>query len=92
VPNEHELNDGTRITVPRLAFWFQEYGWGVENHGVDPDVEVIMSPDDWAAQRDTQLETAVRLALETLQQRPAVQPPDPRTRPSKRRPPLPPRA
>jgi tricorn protease len=90
--NEHELIDGTQITVPRLAFWFEEYGWGVENHGVDPDVEVIMSPDDWAAERDTQLETAVRLALEALQERPAVRPPDPRTRPSKRRPPLPPRA
>ena len=90
--NEHELIDGTQITVPRLAFWFEQYGWGVENHGVDPDVEVIMSPDDWAAERDTQLETAVRLALEALQQRPAVRPPDARTRPSKRRPPLPPRA
>jgi tricorn protease len=90
--NEHELIDGTQITVPRLAFWFEEYGWGVENYGVDPDVEVIMSPDDWAAGRDTQLETAVRLALEALRQRPAVRPPDPRTRPSKRRPPLPPRA
>ena len=90
--DEHELIDGTQITVPRLAFWFEEYGWGVENHGIDPDVEVIMSPDDWAAGRDTQLETAVRLALEALQQRPAVRPPDPRTRPSKRRPPLPPRA
>jgi tricorn protease len=90
--HEHELIDGTHITVPRLAFWFEEYGWGVENHGVDPDVEVIMSPDDWAAERDTQLETAVRLALEALQQRPAVRPPDARTRPSRRRPPLPPRA
>jgi tricorn protease len=89
---EHELADGTQITVPRLSFWFEEYGWGVENHGVDPDVEVIMSPDDWAAGRDTQLETAVRLALEALEQRPAVRPPDPRTRPSRRRPPLPPRA
>ena len=89
---EHELIDGTQITVPRLAFWFEEYGWGVENYGVDPDVEVIMSPDDWAAERDTQLETAVRLALEALQQRPAARPPDPRTRPSKRRPSLPPRA
>ena len=89
--NEHELIDGTRITVPRLAFWFEKYGWGVENYGVDPDVEVIMSPDDWAAERDTQLETAVRLALEALQQRPAVRPPDTRTRPSRRRPPLPPR-
>jgi tricorn protease len=88
----HELIDGTKITVPKLAFWFEQYGWGVENYGVDPDVEVIMSPDDWAAGRDTQLETAVRLALEALQQRPAVRPPDIRTRPSRRRPPLPPRA
>jgi tricorn protease len=88
---EQELIDGTKITVPRLATWFEEYGWGVENHGIDPDVEVIMSPDDWAAGRDTQLETAVRVALEALQQRPAVRPPDTRTRPSRRRPPLPPR-
>ena len=90
--DEHELIDGTRITVPRLAFWFEEYGWGVENYGVDPDVEVIMSPDDWAAGRDTQLETAVSLALDALEQRPAVRPPDTSTRPSRRRPPLPPRA
>ncbi|HET7243740.1 MAG TPA: S41 family peptidase [Streptosporangiaceae bacterium] len=90
--NLHELVDGTRMTVPRLAFWFEEYGWGVENHGVDPDVEIIISPDDWAAERDTQLETAVRLALQALERRPAVRPPDTRTRPSKRRPPLPPRA
>jgi tricorn protease len=89
--NRHELIDGTRITVPRLAIWIEQYGWGVENYGVDPDTEVIMSPDDWAAERDTQLETAIRLALEALQQRPAVRPPDPRTRASRRRPPLPPR-
>ena len=89
---DHELADGTMMTVPRLAFWFEGTGWDVENYGVDPDVEVIMSPADWAAGRDTQLETAVRLALEALEQRPAVRPPDSATRPSKRRPPLPPRS
>jgi tricorn protease len=80
------------MTVPKLAFWFEEYGWGVENYGVDPDVEVIMSPDDWAAGRDTQLETAVTLALEALEKHPAVRPPDVSTRPSKSRPSLPPRS
>ncbi len=89
---DHELADGTMMTVPRLAFWFEGTGWEVENYGLDPDVEVIMTPADWAAGRDTQLETAVRLALEALEQRPAVRPPDRATRPSKRRPPLPPRA
>jgi len=88
----HELADGTNITVPRLAFWFDAYGWDVENHGVDPDVEVIPTPDDWAAGRDVQLETAVELALAALRDKPAVRPPDPAGRPSRRRPSLPPRS
>jgi tricorn protease len=88
----HELVDGTAITVPRLAFWFEAYGWGVENYGVDPDVEVIPTPDDWAAARDVQLETAVELALGALRERPAIRPPDPASRPSRRRPSLPPRS
>ncbi len=89
---EHELVDGTKITVPRLSFYFESSGWGVENYGVDPDVEVMISPADWAADRDTQLETAVQLALAALEERPAARPPDITTRPSRRRPPLPPRA
>jgi tricorn protease len=89
---EHELVDGTKMTVPRLSFWFEHSGWAVENYGVDPDVEVLMSPADWAADRDTQLETAVRLSLAALEERPAARPPDVTTRPSRRRPPLPPRA
>ena len=87
----HELVDGTRITVPRYAFWMEGAGWGVENYGVDPDVEVLITPDDWAAGRDTQLETAVRLAAEALQSEPAATPPSMADRPSRRRPALPPR-
>ena len=87
----HELVDGTHMTVPRYAFSFDEYGWGVENHGVDPDVEVLITPDDWAAGRDPQLETAVRLALEALEKQSPKVPADPATGPSKARPPLPPR-
>ncbi|HUZ22998.1 MAG TPA: PDZ domain-containing protein [Streptosporangiaceae bacterium] len=87
----HELVDGTRITVPRYGFWMEGSGWGVENYGVDPDVEVLITPDDWAAGRDTQLETAVRLAAEALQAEPAATPPSLADRPSRRRPTLPPR-
>jgi tricorn protease len=85
------LVDGTSITVPRFAFSFMDYGWSVENHGVDPDVEVLNTPDDWAAGRDPQLETAVQLALEALDKQPALTPPDTATGPVKVRPPLPPR-
>ncbi len=87
----HELVDGTHMTVPTFAFWFSEYGWSVENYGVDPDVEVLISPDDWAADRDPQLETAVRFALEALEKQPPSVPPDVSTGPVKARPPLPPR-
>jgi tricorn protease len=88
----HQLVDGTGVTVPRFAFSFNEYGWGVENYGVDPDVEVLNTPDDYAADRDVQLETAVQLALEALDKQPPLMPPDPSTGPVKARPPLPPRA
>ena len=85
------LVDGTAMTVPRYAIWLDGFGWGVENHGVDPDVEVLISPQDWAEGRDVQLETAVRLAMEALETRPSATPPDTSDHPSKARPPLPPR-
>jgi len=89
----HELVDGTHMTVPRYAGFFEDYGWSVENYGVEPDVEVLISPDDWAAGRDPQLETAVRLALEALEKQPPSAPPGPSVSyPDKARPALPPRA
>jgi tricorn protease len=87
----HDLVDGTRITVPRYAFWFSEYGWDVENHGVDPEVEVLITPDDWAAGRDPQLEVAVDRALALLADNPPAPLPDVAAGPAKARPPLPPR-
>ena len=79
------------MSVPRYATWLEGFGWGVENHGVDPDVEVVVSPEDFAAGVDPQLETAVRMALEALESRPAAAPPDTSILLSRRRPPLPPR-
>jgi tricorn protease len=42
---------------------------------VDPDVEVTIAPHDWAAGRDPQLDTAIRLALQALEQHPPAAPP-----------------
>jgi tricorn protease len=83
------LVDGSAVTVPRFAFFFDEYGWGVENHGVDPDVEVLITPNDAAAGRDPQLETAVRLALDALDKQPPSALPEVTTGPVKSRRPLP---
>lgn len=79
------------MTVPRYPLWFDAYGIGVENYGVEPDVEVLITPDDWAAGQDTQLETAVRMALQALQDKPPARPGDQLARPSRQRPALPPR-
>ncbi|GGO88479.1 tricorn protease [Wenjunlia tyrosinilytica] len=88
----HGLGDGTVITVPMNAAWFEAYGWGVENHGVEPDIEVQRTPKDWAEGRHIQLAAAVHKALELLETHPVAAPPDLSSRADRRRPPLPPRS
>ncbi|GGK12836.1 putative tricorn protease [Streptomyces camponoticapitis] len=87
----HRLGDGTVITVPMNAAWFDAYGWSVENHGVEPDIEVLRTPLDWAEGRHAQLDDAVWVALELLAKQPAATPPGYGDVPDRRRPPLPPR-
>ncbi len=87
----HRLGDGTVITVPMNAAWFDAYGWRVENEGVPPDIEVLRTPVDWAEGRNSQLAVAVTTALGLLEQHPAASPPDLSGRPDRSRPPLPPR-
>ncbi len=76
IDSKYTLVDGTGVTQPKFAFWFEGAGWGVENYGVDPDVEVPFPPHDAAAGRDPQLETAIRMALEALETSPRAQPPE----------------
>jgi tricorn protease len=72
---KYELVDGTSVTQPRYSFWLEGKGWGVENYGVDPDIEVPVTPQDRVAGRDPQLDTAVRVALDALERAPAAAPP-----------------
>ncbi|MFJ7899325.1 S41 family peptidase [Streptomyces sp. NPDC096198] len=76
IDSKYRLVDGTLVTQPKYAFWLEGYGWGVENHGVDPDVEVVQTPQDHAAGRDVQLDEAVRLALAALEENPVKRPPE----------------
>jgi tricorn protease len=71
IDSRYRLVDGTLVTQPKYAFWLDGYGWGVENHGVDPDVEVVQTPQDYAAGRDAQLDEAIRIALAALAENPA---------------------
>lgn len=88
----HELGDGTVITVPMNAAWFDAYGWSVENKGVDPDLDVLRTPLDWAEGRHAQLTDAVELALGLLETNPPATPPTYSDVPDRSRPKLPPRA
>ncbi|WP_432157134.1 S41 family peptidase [Streptomyces sp. bgisy153] len=75
IDSRYRLVDGTLVTQPKYPIWLEGYGWGVENHGVDPDVEVVQRPQDHAAGTDAQLDEAVRLALAALDEHPAKVPP-----------------
>jgi tricorn protease len=86
-----KLVDGSSVTQPRYAVWIVNRRWSVENHGVDPDVQVPMPPQAWAQGLDPQLGTALELALATLTQTPAATPPSTDDRPPTAPPPLPPR-
>ncbi|MFI9831685.1 S41 family peptidase [Streptomyces sp. NPDC051913] len=87
----HQLGDGTVITVPMNAGWFDAYGWSVENRGVTPDLEILRTPLDWAEGRHAQLDDAVQLAVDLLTTTPPATPPDYSDVPNRSRPKLPPR-
>lgn len=72
-PNRY-LADGTIVTQPEHAFYFEGSGWGVENHGVEPDYEVDLDPASMVAGRDPQLDAAIDKALELLEHNPVSEP------------------
>ena len=70
----HALADGSFTTQPEFSFWFVDVGWGVENYGTDPDIEVDVAPQDYAAGRDPQLDRAIAEVLRLLEENPPVVP------------------
>ncbi|HEY9166568.1 MAG TPA: PDZ domain-containing protein [Candidatus Kryptonia bacterium] len=64
------LIDGGFVTVPRGGFYNLSGAWDVENKGIAPDIDVIITPKDVAAGRDPQLESAVNEALRLLKEHP----------------------
>jgi tricorn protease len=62
----HTLADGTETTQPEFSFWFKDVGWGVENYGTDPQIEVDNTPQDAVAGRDRQLEKTLEVALQAI--------------------------
>jgi tricorn protease len=63
----HKLIDGTETTQPEYSFWFTDVGFGVENYGTDPQIEIDNAPQDAATGHDRQLETALETALKLIE-------------------------
>ncbi len=70
--------DGGMSTQPEFAWWSPDNAWAIENHGVDPDIEVNYSPEDYLNGTDSQLAKGVEELLAEL----AKNPPQRATRPA----------
>lgn len=75
IDGRYQLVDGTEVTQPRYWIHFDRHGWGIENHGVDPDIEVPLDPEAWESDADPQLDAAVAELLRRLGEQPAKTPP-----------------
>ncbi len=64
------LIDGAGLSAPTFAFYEKDGTWGVEGHGVDPDIEVLddpgkmISPD--GSVKDPQLDAAIDLMMKEI--------------------------
>lgn len=70
----NSLVDGGVTTQPEYSAWFEDVGWGLENYGTDPDIEVDFTPEDDIDGRDPQLERGIAEILRRLAENPPKPP------------------
>ena len=68
------LIDGGYMSVPTFGFYEKDGTWGVEGHGVDPDIEVLDDPSLMCNGADPQLDAAIGLMLEEIERNPYAPP------------------
>ena len=61
------LIDGGQISVPTFAFYDTDGTWGIEGHGVDPDIEVMDHPALMVEGGDPQLDAGIKHILSELE-------------------------
>lgn len=61
------LLDGASVTVPSFAYYETDGTWGIEGHGVDPDIKVIDDPAKMVDGGDPQLDVAIEQMLKELE-------------------------
>lgn len=68
------LVDGGITSQPEFSIWFNDVGWGLENYGTEPDIDVEITPEDHVAGRDPQLDRAIAEAERLLAASPPRRP------------------
>ncbi|HBH06622.1 MAG TPA: peptidase S41 [Flavobacteriales bacterium] len=68
------LLDGGFLSSPNFAFFNLDGDWEVEGYGVDPDYEVDNMPEDVYKGVDNQLDKAIELINQSLENNPPVGP------------------
>ena len=66
--------DGAGVTAPSFAFFKKDGTWGIEGHGVDPDIVVIDDPSKMQNGADPQLDAGIKQMLEELKTKTFVLP------------------
>lgn len=62
--------DGSSVTAPNFAYYDKDGTWGIEGHGVDPDIDVIDDPAKMIGGGDPQLEAGIKQMLKELKENP----------------------
>lgn len=71
--------DNGSISVPTFGFYETDGTWGIEGHGVDPDIEVLDDPSKMVNGGDPQLDTAIEVALDGVTKKPYTPPARPKS-------------
>lgn len=64
------LVDGTSVTMPSFAYYEKDGTWGIEGHGVDPDIKVIDDPAKMVDGGDPQLDAAIEQMIKEMKSNP----------------------
>ena len=64
------LIDGASVTMPSFAYYEKDGTWGIEGHGVDPDIEVVDDPAKMIDGGDPQLDEAIKQMLKAIEENP----------------------
>ncbi|MFN7972389.1 MAG: S41 family peptidase [Acidobacteriota bacterium] len=74
IRGDKPMVDGGALTQPEYAWWDPKRGWDLENHGVDPDIEIDDLPQELGRGVDAQLDKGIEVLLDLRAKHPPIKP------------------